>query len=66
MVARENYLDKDAMRRMTNFWDMFKHSNLKKAFSRWRQNTFKFCVKDKITAEINLANTRAAIKKENE
>jgi hypothetical protein len=44
MTARENYLDKDAMRRCLNFWTMFKHSNLKKAFSRWRQNSYKCCV----------------------
>lgn len=40
MAAREKYLDKNAERICTNFWNMLKHSNLKKAFSRWRQNSF--------------------------
>jgi len=51
MVARENYLDKNAERICVNFWNMFKHGNLKKAFSRWRQNSFKLCVTEKIQAE---------------
>lgn len=47
MVARENYLDKNAQRICVNFFNMSKHGNLKKAFSRWRLNSFKICVKEK-------------------
>lgn len=36
MVARERFLDKNAERICTNFFNMTKHGNLKKAFSRWR------------------------------
>jgi hypothetical protein len=36
MVARERFLDKNAERICTNFFNMSKHGNLKKAFSRWR------------------------------
>jgi hypothetical protein len=40
MIARENYLDANAKRIITNFFNMSKHGCLKKAFSRWRQNSF--------------------------
>jgi hypothetical protein len=58
MVARENYLDKNAERICTNFFNMSKHGNLKKAFSRWRQNSFKICVKEKMAAELRLMMTK--------
>lgn len=57
MIARERFLDKNAERICTNFWNMFKHANLKKAFSKWRLNSFKLCVVDKVDAEENLKIT---------
>jgi hypothetical protein len=57
MIARERFLDKNAERICTNFWNMFKHANFKKAFSKWRLNSFKLCVVDKIDAEENLKVT---------
>jgi len=58
MVTRERYLDKNAERICTNFFNMAKHSNLKKTFSRWRQNSFKICVKEKMAAELRLMMTK--------
>ncbi len=40
MAARERFLDKNAERVCKNLYDMFKHANIKKAFSRWRQRSF--------------------------
>lgn len=57
MVARERFLDKNAERICTNFYNMFKHANLKKVFSRWRENSFHYCVADKGRAEVDLKNT---------
>lgn len=58
MQARENYLDANAKRILTNYFSMSKHGNLKKAFSRWRQNSFQLCVMKKVAAELRLKMTR--------
>lgn len=58
LAARENYLDKDAVRRLTNFFHMFKHAVLKKTFSRYRQNSYELCVKAKIAAKLRLELTQ--------
>lgn len=58
MVARENYLDNNARRILQNFFNMSKHGCLKKAFSRWRQNSFKLCVAEKTNATLRLEQTK--------
>ena len=40
LVARENYLEQNAEKIITNFARMFKFGLEKKAFSRWRANTY--------------------------
>jgi hypothetical protein len=66
MIARENYLDANAKRILTNYFNMSKHSVLKKAYSRWRQNSFQLCVMKKVAAELRLKMTRDKHKQENE
>lgn len=66
MTARENFLDKDAMRIMNNFWNMFAHANKKKAFSRWRQNSYHLCVLAKMMAQKKLDDTRRKNEEEKE
>lgn len=44
LVARENYLDKDARRRLNTFFRLMKNSQLRKAMVTWRKNSYAQCV----------------------
>ena len=45
LVARENYLDKDACRKMNHFYRLMKNNLLRKAMVTWRKNSYAECVK---------------------
>jgi len=45
LVARENHLDKDACRKMNNFYRLVKMNILKKSMVTWRKNSYAECVK---------------------
>jgi len=57
LVARENYLDKDALRKMNNFFRLTKNNILKKSMVMWRKNSYAECVKSMIEMEDTYANT---------
>jgi hypothetical protein len=40
LVARENFLDKNACRKMNNFFRLTKNNIMKKAMVTWRKNSF--------------------------
>jgi len=44
LVARENYLDKDALRKMNTYFRLVKNSQLRKAMVTWRKNSYAKCV----------------------
>lgn len=44
LVARENYLDKDALRKMNTYFRLVKNSQLRKAMVTWRKNSYAQCV----------------------
>ena len=45
LVARENYLDKDACRKMNHFYRLMKNNLLRKAMVTWMKNSYAECVK---------------------
>lgn len=45
LVARENYMDKDACRKMNHFYRLVKNNLLKKAMVTWRKNSYAECVR---------------------
>lgn len=57
LVARENHLDKEACRKMSNFFRMFKCGQLKKAMVTWRKNSYADCVQSMMDMEETYANT---------
>lgn len=57
LVARENHLDKEARRKMNNFFRMFKGGQLKKAMVTWRKNSYADCVNSMMDMEETYANT---------
>lgn len=57
LVARENYLDKDACRKMNNYFRLVKNNILRKAMVMWRKNSYAECVKSMILMEETYANT---------
>lgn len=40
LVARENFLDKDANRKMSHFFNLVKNNQLRKAMVTWRKNSY--------------------------
>jgi len=40
LVARENYKDKDALRKLATFFRLMKNSQLRKAMVTWRKNSY--------------------------
>lgn len=57
LVARENFLDKDANRKMNNFFRLMKNNNLRKAMVTWRKNSYAECVKSMVDMEQQYATT---------
>ena len=57
LVARENFLDKDANRKMNNFFRLMKNNNLRKAMVTWRKNSYAECVKSMVNMEEQYATT---------
>ena len=45
MVARERHIDRVAIKACQRFFKLVKENNIKKAFSRWRENTLQLVVK---------------------
>jgi hypothetical protein len=60
LVARENHLDKDACRKMNNFYRLVKMNILKKSMVTWRKNSYAECVKSMQEMEDTYANTLAS------
>jgi hypothetical protein len=44
LVARENYLDKNASRKLSSYFRLIKNSQLRKAMVTWRKNSYARCV----------------------
>lgn len=57
LVARENFLDKDANRKMNHFFRCVKNNILMKAMVTWRKNSYAECVKSMVETEQAYANT---------
>ena len=57
MVARENYLDKDARRKLTKYFNLVKNNQLRKAMVTWRKKSYAECVKSMVMIEMTLKNT---------
>ena len=51
LVARENYLDKDACRKMSSYFRLVKNSQLRKAMVTWRKNSYARCVASMVNME---------------
>jgi hypothetical protein len=51
LVARENFLDKDANRKLNHFFKLMKNNNLRKAMVTWRKNSYADCVKSMVDME---------------
>lgn len=51
MVARENFLDKDANRKMNHFFRCVKNNILMKAMVTWRKNSYAECVRSMVETE---------------
>lgn len=51
LVARENFLDKDACRKMNNFFRLVKNNVMKKSMVMWRKNSYAECVKSMVLME---------------
>lgn len=45
LVARENFLDKDAQRKLNHYFNLVKNNMLRKAMVTWRKNSYAECVK---------------------
>ena len=54
MVARENFLDKDARRKMSKYFNLMKNNQLRKAMVTWRKNSYAQCVKSMVLTEMTL------------
>ena len=48
LVARENFLDKDANRKLDRFFRVVKNVSLMRAMVTWRKNSYAECVKSMI------------------
>mmetsp|Transcript_21292 Transcript_21292/g.32957 ORF Transcript_21292/g.32957 Transcript_21292/m.32957 type:complete len:138 (+) Transcript_21292:2180-2593(+) len=57
LVARENHLDKDALKKLNNYFRLVKNNLLKKAMVMWRKNSYAECVKSMIEMEDTYAST---------
>lgn len=57
LVARENHLDKEANKKMNNFFRLVKNNMLKKAMVMWRKNSYNACVKSMMEMEETYENT---------
>jgi hypothetical protein len=60
LVARENYLDKTANRKMNTFFRLMKGSLLRKAMVTWRKNSYAYCVQSMVDMEKTYADTLEA------
>lgn len=60
LVARENYLDKDACRKMSTYFRLMKNSLLRKAMVTWRKNSYGKCVESMQNMEQLYAETLEA------
>ena len=60
MVARENYKDKDALRKMNTYFRLIKNSHLRKAMVTWRKNSYAKCVESMEAMEKTYAETLEA------
>ena len=60
LVARENYLDKDARRKLNSFFRLTKNGLLRKAMVTWRKNSYAQCVKSMTDMEATYAATLEA------
>jgi hypothetical protein len=57
LVARENFLDKDANRKMDRFFRLMKNSVMMRAMVTWRKNSYAECVKSMVEMEGAYATT---------
>lgn len=57
LVARENFLDKDANRKMDRFFRLMKNVMLMRAMVTWRKNSYAECVKSMVEMEQAYATT---------
>jgi hypothetical protein len=57
LVARENYLDKDALRKMNAYFRLVKNSQLRKAMVTWRKNSYARCVESMVDMEKTYKDT---------
>ena len=60
LVARENYKDKDAIRKMNTYFRLVKNSQLRKAMVTWRKNSYAKCVESMESMEKQYAETLEA------
>lgn len=51
LVARENFLDKDANRKLDRFFRLMKNAQLMRAMVTWRKNSYAECVKSMVEME---------------
>ena len=51
LVARENFLDKDANRKLDRFFRLMKNAQLMRAMVTWRKNSYAECVKSMVQME---------------
>lgn len=57
LVARENFLDKDANRKLDRFFRVVKNATMMRAMVTWRKNSYAECVKSMIQMENAYATT---------
>ena len=60
LVARENYLDKDACRKMNTYFRLVKNNLLRKAMVTWRKNSYAECVQSMVDMEQTYEDTLQA------
>ena len=57
LVARENYLDKDAYKKLNNFFRLTRNNVMKKALVMWRKHSYYECVRSMIEMEDSYTTT---------
>ena len=57
LVARENFLDKDAHRKLDRYFRLMKNAQLMRAMVTWRKNSYAECVKSMVQMEAAYATT---------